>query len=87
MCVGYSVPPGERIQVMLCEREEDTALLLSKVLDGNMQAAKALASAAHQDIIIPDLHTGAVHIPIHNLGVWVDPIGDCTHLPLAFKHT
>ncbi|KAL2087923.1 hypothetical protein ACEWY4_016751 [Coilia grayii] len=65
---------GERIQVMLCEREEDTARLLSKVLDGNMQAAEALASAAHQDIIIPDLHTGSINIPINNLGVWVDPI-------------
>ncbi|XP_062383376.1 inositol polyphosphate 1-phosphatase-like [Sardina pilchardus] len=65
---------GERIQVILCEREADTARLLSKVLDGNMQAAEALASAAHQDVIIPDLHTGCVHIPIHNLGVWVDPI-------------
>ncbi|XP_041935954.1 inositol polyphosphate 1-phosphatase-like [Alosa sapidissima] len=65
---------GERIQVMLCERDADTARLLSKVLDGNMQAAEALASAAHQDVIIPDLQTGSVHIPIHNLGVWVDPI-------------
>ncbi|XP_030626788.1 inositol polyphosphate 1-phosphatase-like [Chanos chanos] len=65
---------GEKIVVRICERREDTAQLLSTVLGGNVEAAELLAFAAHQEIIITDLQTDTFHIPIHKLGVWVDPI-------------
>ncbi|XP_041120094.1 inositol polyphosphate 1-phosphatase-like isoform X2 [Polyodon spathula] len=65
---------GEKIHVKVCETEQETAKLLSKVLDGNMKAAEVLARSAHQNIVIPDLNTGRIDIPQDRLGVWVDPI-------------
>ncbi|KAJ8351537.1 hypothetical protein SKAU_G00230130 [Synaphobranchus kaupii] len=66
---------GEKIQVQVCETEQDTCRLLCKVLQGNVEAAKALARAAHGDLTIPDLRTGDFSLPLDSLGVWVDPIG------------
>ncbi|XP_036401089.1 inositol polyphosphate 1-phosphatase-like [Megalops cyprinoides] len=65
---------GEKIQVQVCETEQDTSRLLSKVLGGNMEAAEVLARAAHADIVISNLGTGDIDIPVDDLGVWVDPI-------------
>lgn len=65
---------GEKIHVRVCETEQETAKLLSKVLDGNVEAAEVLARSAHQNIVIPDLDTGRIDIPQDRLGVWVDPI-------------
>ncbi|MBN3305659.1 INPP phosphatase, partial [Amia calva] len=65
---------GEKIQVQVCETEHKTTMLLSKVLDGNMAAAEALARTAHWDILLSDLGTGDIDIPLESLGVWVDPI-------------
>ncbi|MFT7807980.1 inositol polyphosphate 1-phosphatase [Arapaima gigas] len=65
---------GEKIQVKVCDLEQDTCLLLGKVLGGNTVAAAALARAAHRDVTVPDLDVGTVHLPRDNLGVWVDPI-------------
>ncbi|XP_018597082.2 inositol polyphosphate 1-phosphatase-like [Scleropages formosus] len=65
---------GEKIQVKVCDTEQDTCLLLSKVLGGNMAAAAALARAAHRDVAVSNLDVGTVHLPQDRLGVWVDPI-------------
>ncbi|KAG7463831.1 hypothetical protein MATL_G00180820 [Megalops atlanticus] len=65
---------GEKIQVQVCETEQGTSSLLSKVLGGNMEAAEVLARAAHGDIVISNLGTGDIDIPVDDLGVWVDPI-------------
>ncbi|KPP62878.1 inositol polyphosphate 1-phosphatase-like [Scleropages formosus] len=67
---------GEKIQVKVCDTEQDTCLLLSKVLGGNMAAAAALARAAHRDVAVSNLDVGTVHLPQDRLGVWVDPIGN-----------
>ncbi|KAG5852895.1 hypothetical protein ANANG_G00067390 [Anguilla anguilla] len=46
---------GEKIEVQVCETEQDNCELLCKVLEGNMEAAKVLARAVHGDLTIPDL--------------------------------
>ncbi|XP_039613828.1 inositol polyphosphate 1-phosphatase isoform X1 [Polypterus senegalus] len=65
---------GQKICVKICETEKETAKLLSLVLDGNEEAASALARAAHQSAGELELDTGHAEIPPSTLGVWVDPI-------------
>lgn len=61
----------------LCPREEETAELLSKVLNGNKLASEALAKVVHQDVTFtdPTLDLIKINIPQDVLGIWVDPIG------------
>lgn len=68
--------------------EEETAELLSRVLDGNVPASEALAKVVHQDVDLtdPTLESLEIRVPQDILGVWVDPIGKCgapTHLCLS----
>ncbi|XP_069790775.1 inositol polyphosphate 1-phosphatase-like isoform X2 [Narcine bancroftii] len=67
---------GEKIKVGVCATEEDTAKLLAKVLNGNMTAAKLLASIVHHHVSIedPDLEKVTADIPQDTMAVWVDPI-------------
>uniref|UniRef100_UPI00398EB6EE inositol polyphosphate 1-phosphatase-like n=1 Tax=Pristiophorus japonicus TaxID=55135 RepID=UPI00398EB6EE len=67
---------GEKIKVEVCTTEQDTTELLSKVLDGNMAAAKLLASIVHLDVSIkdPTLEEVEAAIPQDSMAVWVDPI-------------
>lgn len=71
---------GEMIVLRLCPTEEETAELLSKVLNGNQLAAGALAKVVHEDVAFADpaLDSVQVTIPHDTLGIWVDPI-DSTH--------
>lgn len=71
---------GETIVLRLCPTEEETAELLSKVLNGNQLAAGALAKVVHEDVAFADpaLDSVQVAIPQDTLGIWVDPI-DSTH--------
>lgn len=65
------------IVLRLCPTEEETAELLSKVLNGNQLAARALAKVVHEDVAFgdPALDLVRVTIPQDTLGIWVDPIG------------
>ncbi|KAL1770673.1 inositol polyphosphate 1-phosphatase [Sigmodon hispidus] len=67
---------GEKITVELQSTEEETAELLSKVLNGNMLAAEALAEVVHQDVDLtdPTLESLDIRVPQDILGIWVDPI-------------
>ncbi|XP_072117784.1 inositol polyphosphate 1-phosphatase-like isoform X1 [Mobula birostris] len=67
---------GEKIKVGVCATEEDTAELLSKVLNGNITAAELLASIIHHDVSIEDpaLEKLAAEIPQDTMALWVDPI-------------
>ncbi|XP_051886006.1 inositol polyphosphate 1-phosphatase-like [Pristis pectinata] len=67
---------GEKIKVGVCATEEDTAELLSKVLNGNMTAAELLASIVHRDVSIEDpaLEKLTTEIPQDTMALWVDPI-------------
>lgn len=67
---------GEKITVRLCSAEEETAELLSKVLNGNQSASGALAKVVHQDVAFTDatLDSVEISIPQDTLGIWVDPI-------------
>ncbi|XP_072274902.1 inositol polyphosphate 1-phosphatase [Pyxicephalus adspersus] len=67
---------GEKIIVKVCPTEEETARLLQKVLDNNEPAAKKLAQAVHQDLVLTDKNLDAINvsIPQSDLAVWVDPI-------------
>lgn len=71
---------GEKIVLRLCPTEAETAELLSKVLNGNQQAAAALAKVVHEDVPFADpaLDSVQVAIPQDTMGIWVDPI-DSTH--------
>ncbi|KAM9037164.1 inositol polyphosphate 1-phosphatase [Sarcophilus harrisii] len=67
---------GEKITVKVCPTEEETAQLLSKVLNGNKLASEALAQVVHQDISFddPSLDLVQIDIPQDIMGMWVDPI-------------
>ncbi|KAK2501193.1 hypothetical protein MC885_007363 [Smutsia gigantea] len=67
---------GENIILRLCPREEETAELLSKVLNGNKLASEALAKVVHRDVTVtdPTLDLIKIDIPQDVLGIWVDPI-------------
>uniref|UniRef100_A0A2K5X7T4 Inositol polyphosphate-1-phosphatase n=1 Tax=Macaca fascicularis TaxID=9541 RepID=A0A2K5X7T4_MACFA len=67
---------GEKITLRLCSTEEETAELLSKVLNGNKVASEALARVVHQDVAFtdPTLDSTEISVPQDILGIWVDPI-------------
>ncbi|XP_050015230.1 inositol polyphosphate 1-phosphatase [Alexandromys fortis] len=67
---------GEKITVELRSTEEETAELLSRVLDGNVPASEALAKVVHQDVDLsdPTLESLEIRVPQDILGIWVDPI-------------
>lgn len=67
---------GEKITLRLCSTEEETAELLSKVLNGNKVASEALARVVHQDVAFtdPTLDSTEINVPQDILGIWVDPI-------------
>lgn len=64
--------------VQVCPTEQETATLLQKVLDQKQTAAKLLAAAIHQEVVLSDsaLDDVAVAIPTESMGVWIDPIGN-----------
>ncbi|XP_051009743.1 inositol polyphosphate 1-phosphatase isoform X1 [Acomys russatus] len=67
---------GEKITVELQSTEEETAELLSRVLNGNVPASEALAKVVHEDVDLtdPTLESLEIRIPPDILGIWVDPI-------------
>jgi len=68
---------GEKITVKVCDTQEQTAELLSKVLDGNMEAATLLAAVVHSEVtaqIDEELLGSIPELPVDNLGIWIDPI-------------
>lgn len=70
----------------LCSTEEETAELLSKVLNGNKVASEALARVVHQDVAFtdPTLDSTEISVPQDILGIWVDPIGKYRRVCLLF---
>ncbi|XP_036388239.1 inositol polyphosphate 1-phosphatase isoform X1 [Megalops cyprinoides] len=73
---AYTASRGESITVTVRETEEETAALLSTVLDGDRTAAALLATAIHQDLQLVDQAAGSLELPLrpHELGIWIDPI-------------
>uniref|UniRef100_A0A3P8SHY6 Inositol polyphosphate 1-phosphatase n=1 Tax=Amphiprion percula TaxID=161767 RepID=A0A3P8SHY6_AMPPE len=67
---------GESVTVTVCRTEEETAALLSTVLDGDHTAASLLARAIHQDPATVDTSTDGLTVPLSpsELGIWIDPI-------------
>ena len=67
---------GEQVQVRVCEKVEETASLLERVLNGNHTAALLLAHAVHVDFTDPPLQLGPLPLDTSNIGIWVDPLGE-----------
>ncbi|KAH0629160.1 hypothetical protein JD844_011023 [Phrynosoma platyrhinos] len=67
---------GETVVVQVCPTQQDTAALLQKILDWNQTAAKLLAAAIHQEVVLSDpvLDDVAVTISTEKMAVWIDPI-------------
>ncbi|XP_062842778.1 inositol polyphosphate 1-phosphatase [Trichomycterus rosablanca] len=67
---------GENVTVTVCPKEEETAALLAKVLDGDQTAASLLSRAIHQDLRLRDEQAEALQIPLRpeDLAIWIDPI-------------
>uniref|UniRef100_A0A8D0HDA9 Inositol polyphosphate-1-phosphatase n=1 Tax=Sphenodon punctatus TaxID=8508 RepID=A0A8D0HDA9_SPHPU len=60
----------------ICPTEEETAQLLSKVLNGNM-SSKSLAEVVHRDVLCTDPQLDSVkklNIPQTIMGMWLDSI-------------
>lgn len=59
--------------------QQETAALLSKVLNGNMNAAELLATVVHSNNKVEtDENLDHIHhacFPLQNFGIWIDPIG------------
>ena len=66
---------GEQVHVHICQRVEETASLLEKVLDGNHTASLLLARAVHIDLTDPPLQLAPLPLDANNIGIWVDPLG------------
>ena len=74
---------GESVHVRVCDTQEDTSKLLSKVLDGRQGAADILAKLVHSDISPEDvkIEEGLSKVPddedisVDDFGIWIDPIG------------
>lgn len=71
-----------RVSIRLTESEDDTARMLSRILNDETAAA-ALAAAVHQAVrTVPDSSLsdiGSLDIDTENIAVWIDPIGKATH--------
>ncbi|GLD64296.1 inositol polyphosphate 1-phosphatase [Lates japonicus] len=67
---------GESVTVTVCGTEEETAVLLATVLDGDHTAASLLARAIHQNPATIDASTDGLTVPLSpsELGIWIDPI-------------
>ena len=73
---------GEKIVVSIQDTEEKTKALLTKVLNGNSDAAQTLAKHVHSEIKIEDVNTtvplpGSIPEPgfdTKDIGIWIDPI-------------
>ena len=70
---------GDKITVSVQETELQTKTLLTKVLDGNSDAADTLAKHVHSDIKFEDVNTTPLpdNIPAFDtkdIGIWIDPI-------------
>jgi len=74
---------GESVQVQVCDTQDDTSKLLSKVLDGRKGAADILAKLVHSDINpgsdveeslnkVPDDEEEDINVD--DFGIWIDPI-------------
>lgn len=63
--------------VNVCSTKEETAKLLSTVLDGDHTAAALLAQAIHQDPETIEANADRLTVPLRpsELGIWIDPIG------------
>jgi len=72
---------GEKIVVSVQENEQKTKDLLTKVLNGNSEAAQILAQHVHSEIKIKDVNTTSlpdtipeIEFDIKDIGIWIDPI-------------
>ncbi|CAG2057891.1 unnamed protein product [Timema podura] len=71
---------GDTITVEVQKDQDSTAALLSKVLDGDTIAANLLASEVHRDMVLAEVDTGSVPLPLNlelplkSMAMWVDPI-------------
>jgi hypothetical protein len=75
---------GESVQVRVCDTQEETSKLLSKVLNGRQGAADILAKLVHSEVspdddksdskldLVPD---NEENFNVDDLGIWIDPIG------------
>ena len=72
---------GETITVQVCQSLEETAQLLTKVLDGDKVAATLLSNEVHREIDLSNVPVSDTELPedgninIKDLGIWIDPIG------------
>jgi len=83
---SFSNALGETITVSIQSTVEETAGLLSKVLDdgssSNSRAAQILANEIHRDMTsdvigdqrLQDIPTDLL-FPYDDIGIWIDPIG------------
>lgn len=69
---------GEGVTVTVCAKEEDTAALLAKVLDGDLTAASLLTKAIHHKLQLRDEKAESLQLSLSSddVAIWIDPIGN-----------
>ncbi|KAI7789820.1 inositol polyphosphate 1-phosphatase [Triplophysa rosa] len=67
---------GESVTVTVCAKEEETAALLAKVLDGDQTAASLLTKAIHQKLQFRDEKAESLQLSLSpdDVAIWIDPI-------------
>ncbi|XP_015907306.2 inositol polyphosphate 1-phosphatase [Parasteatoda tepidariorum] len=74
--ISFKNAQGESIEVILTDSADETTSLLSKVLDGRKNFARAIANVLHSTEILCEKKQcfAADTYPIDKLGIWIDPI-------------
>ncbi|KAF7279509.1 hypothetical protein GWI33_007091 [Rhynchophorus ferrugineus] len=69
---------GEEVDIEIKDSAEETARLLSKVMDGDVEAARVLADEVHRTVSIDEVDTKTptfdFDVDLENIGIWIDPI-------------
>ena len=71
---------GDTIELVINDDKSNTMTLLTKILNGDVHAARSLSDAVHEDTPIDNVPVGSLpeNIPVldlDDLALWIDPIG------------
>lgn len=73
---------GVDVTIRVGETVDETLRCLIEALDDDLESARSLAEAAHEQFTLSDLNVDTyppeetININIENVGIWIDPIGD-----------
>lgn len=83
---------GRDVTIGVGDTAEETFRCLSDALDDDPESARSLAEAAHDECALDDVNMDvrpadddAENIDLHDVGVWIDPIGNSHGLVFSIR--